>query len=171
MREWSITSWLHHLKKISSTQSIVQTLQSTSQVTTLWEKWLCSTLIIRELKQPRRWQQQKPHKSAYLTMKNSIFACSARVFFIFWHFEDVLVLSTMWNDLFAVAWTTWAHDDKFSLLYSYVPSAGSNLIPGYLEHNIFSSIMTLNNYWKMSAEMQMASVDAVCAYALHYYCN
>ena len=33
----------------------------------------------RELKQPR-WQQ-KPHKFAYLTMKNSIFARFARAFF------------------------------------------------------------------------------------------
>ena len=33
-------------------------------------------------------------------MKNSIFARFARAFFIFWHFEDVLVLSTTWNDLF-----------------------------------------------------------------------
>ena len=37
----------------------------------------------RELKQPRRRQQQKPHKFAYLTMKNSIFARFARAFFIF----------------------------------------------------------------------------------------
>ena len=55
--------------------------------------------VIRELKQPRR-RQQKPHKFAYLRMKNSIFARFARAFFIFWHFEDVLVLSMTWNDLF-----------------------------------------------------------------------
>ena len=48
----------------------------------------------RELKQPRRRRQQKPHKFAYLTMKNSIFARFARAFFIFLHFVDVLVLST-----------------------------------------------------------------------------
>ena len=53
----------------------------------------------RELKQPWWRRQQKPHKFPYLTMKNSIFARFARAFFIFWHFEDVLVLST-WNDLF-----------------------------------------------------------------------
>ena len=29
---------------------------------------------------------------------------------------------------FAVVWTTWAYDDKCSILSSYVPSAGSNLI-------------------------------------------
>ena len=40
-------------------------------------------LLIRELKQPRRRQQQKPLKFAYLTMKNSIFARFARAFFIF----------------------------------------------------------------------------------------
>ena len=38
---------------------------------------------IRELKQPRRRRQQKPHKFAYLTMKNSVFASFARAFFIF----------------------------------------------------------------------------------------
>jgi len=55
----------------------------------------------RELKQPRRRRrQQKPHKFAYLTMKNSIFARFVRAFFMFWHFEDVLVLSKTWNDLF-----------------------------------------------------------------------
>ena len=43
---------------------------------------------IWELKQPRRRRQQKPHKFAYLTMKNSIFARFARAFFFFWHFED-----------------------------------------------------------------------------------
>ena len=48
----------------------------------------------RELKQPRRPRQQKPHKFAYLTMKNSIFARFARAFLIFLHFVDVLVLST-----------------------------------------------------------------------------
>ena len=39
--------------------------------------------VNRELKQPRRRRQQKPHKFAYLTMKNSIFARFARAFFIF----------------------------------------------------------------------------------------
>ena len=42
--------------------------------------------VVRELKQPRRRRQQKPHKFAYLTMKNRIFARFARAFFIFWHF-------------------------------------------------------------------------------------
>ena len=39
--------------------------------------------VTRELKQSRRRRQQKPHKFAYLTMKNSIFARFARAFFIF----------------------------------------------------------------------------------------
>ena len=39
--------------------------------------------INRELKQPRRRRQQKPHKFAYLTMKNRMFARFARAFFIF----------------------------------------------------------------------------------------
>ena len=33
-------------------------------------------------------------------MENSIFARFARAYFIFWQFEDVLVLSTTWNDMF-----------------------------------------------------------------------
>ena len=41
------------------------------------------TMESRELKQPRRRRQQKPHKFAYLTMKNSSFARFARAFFIF----------------------------------------------------------------------------------------
>ena len=52
---------------------------------------------------------------------------------------------------FAVVWTTWAWDDKCSILSSYFPSAGSKLIPGYIVRTYFSSIMTLNN-WKMFAE-------------------
>ena len=39
--------------------------------------------VIRELKQPRRRRQQKPHKFAYLTIQNSIFARFARAFLIF----------------------------------------------------------------------------------------
>ena len=39
--------------------------------------------VIRDCKKPRRRRQQKPHKFAYLTMKNSIFARFARAFFIF----------------------------------------------------------------------------------------
>ena len=31
---------------------------------------------------------------------------------------------------FAVVWTTWAYDYKRSILSSYIPGAGSNLIPG-----------------------------------------
>ena len=43
----------------------------------------CRVVVTRELKQPRRRRQQEPHKFAYLTMKNSIFARFARAFFIF----------------------------------------------------------------------------------------
>ena len=105
--------------------------------------------VNRELKQPRRRKQQKPHTFAYLTMKNSIFARFAPAFLIFWHFEDVLVLSTTGNDLFcscvddvSIWWQMFNLPD--------VPSTGSKLIPGQLE-DIFSSTMTLNN-WKMIAE-------------------
>ena len=38
---------------------------------------------VMELKQPLRRRQQKPHKFAYLTMKNRIFARFARAFLTF----------------------------------------------------------------------------------------
>ena len=56
-------------------------------------------LIIGSLSTKTTTATKKPHKFAYLTLKNSIFARFARAFFIFGHFEDVLVLSTTWNDL------------------------------------------------------------------------
>ena len=46
-------------------------------------KGILTKTNIRELKQPRRRRQQKPHKFAYLTMENSIFARFARAYFIF----------------------------------------------------------------------------------------
>ena len=122
----------------------------------LWRR-RCSRVVDlklpnRELTQPRRRRrQQKPHKFAYLTMKNNIFARFARAFLVFWHFKDILVPSRTRNDLFCSYvddLSIWWQMFNFALLY-YVPSAGSNLIPGKLEH-IFSSIMTLNN-WKMIA--------------------
>ena len=39
-------------------------------------------------------RQQERHKFAYLIMKNNSLARSARAFFIFEHFTDLLVLST-----------------------------------------------------------------------------
>ena len=53
------------------------------------------------------------------------------------YFSSFDILKTfsifLWREMtcFAVVWTTWAyHDDKRSILSSYVPSAASNLIPG-----------------------------------------
>jgi len=109
--------------------------------------WPCN---IRELKQPRRRRQQKPHKFAYLTMKNSIFACFARAFFIFWHFADVLVLSTTWNDLFCSCVddvSIWWHMFNFILL---CPKCWFQFNSRIVRTH-FSSIMSLNN-WKMIAE-------------------
>ena len=101
--------------------------------------WKCNFAflqsIFRELKQPRRRRQQKPHKFAYLTMENSIFARFARAYFIFWHLK--LTFSFFLRreiTSFTVEWTTSAYDDKCSILSSYVPSACSSLIPGQLEH-------------------------------------
>jgi len=107
-------------------------------------------LIIRELKQPRRRRQQKPHKFAYLTMKNSIFARFARAFFIFWHFVGVLVLSTTWNELFCSC-----VDDKsiWWQMFNFVflcPKRWFQINSRTFRRH-FSSIMALNN-WKMIAE-------------------
>ena len=109
-----------------------------------------SSILIRE--QPRRRRQQKPHKFAYLTMKNSIFALLARAFFFFWHFEDVLVLSTTWNDLFCSC------VDDVSIwwqMFNFVFSMSQALVPTYsrIVRTHFSRIMTLNN-WKIIAETQ-----------------
>ena len=104
----------------------------------------------RELKQPRRRWQQNPHKFAYLTMKNSIFARFARALFIFWHFEDVLVLSTTWNYLFcscvddvSILW------QMFNFLF-LCPKCWFQF-NSRIARTHFSSTMTLNN-WKMLAE-------------------
>ena len=104
----------------------------------------------REPKQPRRRRQQKPHKFAYLTMKNSIFARFARAFFIFWNFVDVLVLSTTWNDLFCSC------VDDVSIwwqMFNFVFLCPKRWFQfnSRIVRTHFSSIMSLNN-WKMFAE-------------------
>ena len=83
-------------------------------------------------------------------MKNSIFARFARAFFIFWHFEDALVLSTTWNDLFCSCVddvSIWWEMFNFVLL---CPESwfqfNSRIVTTH-----FSSKMTLNNR-KMIAE-------------------
>jgi len=96
---------------------------------------------IRELKQPRWRRQQKPLKFAYLTMKNSIFA---RAFFFFWHFQDVLVLSKTWNDLFCSCVddeSIWWHIFNFDLLsQKRWFKFNSRIVRTH-----FASAMTLNN--------------------------
>ena len=83
-------------------------------------------------------------------MKNSIFARFACAFFIFWHFEDVLVLSTTWNDLFcscvddvSICW------QMFNFVF-LCPKRWFQIKTKTVRTH-FSSIMTLNN-WKMNAE-------------------
>ena len=105
---------------------------------------------IRELKQPRRRRQQKPHKFAYLTMENRIFARFARAVFIFWHFKDVLVLSTTWNDLFCSCVddvSIWWQMFNFVFL---CPKRWFQFNSRTVKTH-FSSVMTLNN-WKVIAE-------------------
>ena len=104
----------------------------------------------RELKQPQRQRKQNPHKFAYLTIKNSIFARFARAFVIFWHFEDVLVLSTTWND------PSCSCVDNVSVwwqMFNFVPLCPKRWFQfnSRIVRTHFSSIMSLNN-WKMIAE-------------------
>ena len=83
-------------------------------------------------------------------MKNSIFARFARAFLIFWHFEDVLVLSTTWNDLFCTC-----VDDvsKWWQMFNFVPLCPKRWFQfnSRIVKTHFSSIMSLNN-WQMIAE-------------------
>ena len=114
--------------------------------------WITSVkrMIIGSFKQPWRRRQQKPHKFAYFTMKNSFFARCARAYFIFWHFEDVLNLSTTWNDLFCSCVdyvSIWWQMFNFVFLFSKRWFQFNSRII----RTQFSSIMTLNN-WKMIAE-------------------
>mgnify|MGYP006964521911 CR=1 FL=1 len=101
--------------------------------------------VNRELKQPRRRRQQKPHKFAYLTMKNSIFARFARAFFFFWHFEDVLVLSTTWNDLFCSC----VDDESICFVLSHyfvlLPQKRWFQFNSRIVRTHFASAMTFNN--------------------------
>ena len=109
-----------------------------------------STGSIRERKQPRQRRQQKPYKFAYLTIKNSIFARFARAFFIFWHFVEVLVLSTTWNHLFCSC----VDDVSISWqMFNFVLLCPKRWFQfnSRIVRTRFSSIMTLNN-WKMIAE-------------------
>ena len=79
------------------------------------------------VKQSRRRQQQKPRKFAYLTIKKQYFCTLCTCIF---HLLTFWRRSRSFCDVkFAVLWTTWAYDDKCSILSSYVPSAGFNLIP------------------------------------------
>ena len=84
-------------------------------------------------------------------MKNSIFARFARAFFIFWHFEDVLLLSTTWNDQFcrcvdnvSVWW------QMFNFVFLSCPKRWFQFNPRIVRTHV-SSIISLNN-WKMIAE-------------------
>ena len=82
-------------------------------------------------------------------MKNRIFARFARAFFIFWHFEDVFVLSTTSNDLFCSL-------DDLSIwwqMFNFVFLCPKRWFQfnSMIVRIHFSNIMTLNN-WKMIAD-------------------
>ena len=92
--------------------------------TTFWRHLWSNT---RELKQPRQRQQQERHTFAYLTMKNNSF------YALHEHFLSQDISQTFpffprrEMTCFAIVWTTWAYDDKCSILPTYLWSAGSNL--------------------------------------------
>ena len=82
--------------------------------------------------------------------KNSVFARFARAFFIFWHFVDVLVLSTTWNDQFCRC------VDDVSIwwqMFNFVFLCPKRWFQfnSRIVRTHFSDIMTLNN-WKTIAE-------------------
>ena len=83
-------------------------------------------------------------------MKNSIFARFARAILVFWHFVDVLVLSTTWNDLFCSCVddvSIWWQMFNFVFLF---PKRWFQFNSRMVRTH-FSRIMTLNN-WKIIAE-------------------
>ena len=105
---------------------------------------------IRELKQPRRRRQQKPPHICIFDNENSIFARFARAVFIFWHFVDVLVLSTTWNDLFCSC------VDDVSIwwqmfIFVFLCPKRRFQFNSRIVRTHFSSMVTLNN-WKMISE-------------------
>ena len=126
------------------------TFKSKYKAKFLFSQLLRVRWLIRELKQPRRRRQQRPHKFAYLTMKNSNFARFARAFFIFWHFEDFLVLSTTSNDLFCSCVDDVCIWWQMLIFVFLCPKRWFQFNSRIVRTN-FSSIMTLNN-WNMIAE-------------------
>ena len=93
-------------------------------------------------------------------MENSIFARFARAFFIFWHFVDVLVLSTTWNDLFCSC-----VDDEniWWQMFNFVflcPKRWFQFNPRIVRTH-FSSIMSLNDWKKIRETRSHISSDDV----------
>ena len=101
-------------------------------------------------------------------MKSSIFARFARAFFIFWHSEDVLVLSMTWNDLFCSCVddvSIWWQMFNFVFLcpkrwYQF----NSRIV-----RTRFSSKMTLNN-WKMIPETRSYIFRRPSHFGRHHVC-
>ena len=82
-------------------------------------------------------------------MKNRIFARFARAFFLYWHFVDVLVLSTTWNELFFSC----VDDVIWWQMFNFVFLCPKRWFQfnSWIVRTQFSSIMSLN-YWNMIAE-------------------
>ena len=121
-------------KNLKHTYNLCLYTMKISKPTSFWSRELVVKCSRRphnetsgELKQPRRRRQQEIHKCVYLTMKSNRFARFARAFLIC----DVSQTSSFFQrrerTCFAAVWTTWAYNDKSSILSSYLWSAGSTL--------------------------------------------
>ena len=94
------------------------------------------------------------------------------------HFSSFDILKTssffLWREMtfFAVVWTTWAYDDKYSILSC--PKRWFRFHPRIVKAH-FSGIMTLNN-WKIEkcevtfSDDVLASIDVVFAWAPSWNC-
>ena len=97
-----------------------KTSQKVCQTTSLWRHNLFETLNF----QPIHATDLEFAPESLNTVAIAFCAEKAKLFEF--HFGDVLVLSTTWDDQFC---TTRAYDDKCLIMSSYLWSAGSNLIP------------------------------------------
>ena len=79
------------------------------------------SLTWRDKEGDKKKKPKKPHKFAYLTMKNRSFARFGRAFFIFAHFAAVLVISTVLNDL-----STRLFDDKVLICTFFYKATGAH---------------------------------------------
>ena len=84
-----------------------------------------------------------------------------------WFVALSLTLSSS-NVKLPFVWTTWAYDNKCPILSSFVPSAGSNLIPGQLEHIFQPQWLWITEKWLQKLEVTFS--DDVLAFRRRHVC-